>query len=233
MTALEIVSTNLADLLALPNDQAAIRLNERLSALDFIHRIHERSYGERAVIIREFERRKLWAELLDPDTGVKFTSLTAWLSCSDFLGCRRVNFEAKKTGEMLSDVPAEKLIDVPKGNIHVLTQLSTQVRNDPTILEAARTLPQKQFLEKLEREQPLQHVEVKGDFRFSPGRSGAKTVEEAIQWALEHDIAGSRDEAFVRMAETALNEWMLDQELAEMTVEDFDRDIREHGKMPV
>ena len=221
MNAIAILSTNLSDILALPDEKAAVELNQRMAALEWLDRIHEVSYAERLIIIREFERRKLWQHLIDPDVGQPFPHMTAWLS-SGFLGCRRVNMEAKRTGEMLSDVPAEKLIDVPKANIHVLTQLSTAVRNDPAILEAAKTLPQKQFLEKLEKEQPLQHLEVKSDLRFNPGRTGAKAIEEAIQWALEHDIAGSRDEALVRMAETALKDWQLDDELAHMPADEVE-----------
>jgi hypothetical protein len=210
----EIISTSLSDLIALPDPEAASAMNERMGVFEQISRMHERSYSERGIIIREFEKRKLWAYLLDPETGQAFPHLTAWLSCGEFLGCRRVNFEAKGDLALLQDVPTDKLIDVPKGNIKVLLQLSTAVRNDPDILAAAKTLTQDQFLEKLDKEQPLQHIETRRELRFNPGRSGAKLVEEMIAWALEHDIAGSRDEALVRAAESALNEWKL--ELSEM-----------------
>lgn len=219
-TPMDIVSTNLSDLIALPDPEAADALNTRMAALDQIHKIHERSYGERGIIAREFEVRRLWAHLIDPDTGQAFPHLTAWLSCSDFLGGRRVNFEAKGDIEKLSDVPQSKLIDVPKSNIKLLLQLSTAVRNDPEVLEAAKNLDQDGFLQKLDQEHPNQHIEQRKPLRFNPGRSGARLVEETIAWALEHDIAGTRDEAIVRAAETALNEWKLEQELREMPAEE-------------
>lgn len=212
-TPMEIVSTNLSDLIALPDPEAAGALNTRMAALDQIHRIHERSYAERGIIAREFERRSLWAHLEDPETGTTFANFTAWMSCSDFLGCRRTNFEAKADMKELSDVPADKLIDVTKDNIKVLKLLSTSVRNQPDVLEAAKTMPQDKFLAKVEREHPSQHLEVRRVLRFKPGRSGAKVIEEMIAWALEHDIAGSRDEALIRAAETALDSWKLDEEL--------------------
>lgn len=215
-TTFDIISTNLSDLIALPDDKAAAALNERMGVLDQIHKIHERSYCERGIIAREFERRELWRHLVDPDTRTQFSSFTAWMSCSDFLGCRRVNFEAKKDIEDLQDIPFDQLKDVSKGNIKVLKQLSTHVRQQPEILESAKTLPQNEFLEKIEREHENQHLEVRRPLRFSPGRSEVKIIEEAIAWALENDIAGSRDEALVRMAETALKDWQLDKELAEM-----------------
>lgn len=217
-TPMEIVSTNLSDLIALPDPEAAEALNTRMAALDQIHRIHERSYSERGIIAREFEVRRLWAHLLDPETGFPFPHLTAWME-GGFLGCRRVSFEAKTDMLLLKDISADKLIDVPKGNIKLLTQLSTAVRNDPAILAAAKTLTQDQFLEKLDKEQPSQHIEQRKALRFNPGRSGAKVVEEMIAWALDHDIAGSRDEALVRAAETALCQWGLEREMPEETTE--------------
>lgn len=216
MNAFALLSTNLSDLLSLPDERAAIELNQRIGILDQIQRIHERSYVERGIIIREFERRQLWQHLTDPDTGTAFASLTAWLSCSDFLGCRRVNFEAKRSLEQLADVPAEKLLDVPKGNIHVLTQLSTAVRNDPAVLEAAKTLPQKQFLEKLEREQPLQHIESRGPLRLSPTKSERKDIDSWVEYALEHDLAGSITEAIARACQMAMHDAELDEELKAM-----------------
>jgi len=210
---LDSINLNLSDLLALPDPEAAEALNTRMYVLDQIHRIHERSYSERGIIAREFERRSLWKHLVDPETFEAFPNLTAWLSCSDFLGCRRTNFEAKRDIELLADVPAEKLIDIPKGNLKVLTQMSTAVRNDPGILEAAKSLLPNEFLEKIEKEQPSQHIESRRPLRFSPGKSGAKVIERWIAYALDHDLVGTRDEAIVRACEMAMNDAQLDEEM--------------------
>ena len=105
---------NLSDLICLPDPEAAEALNERMAVWMRIDKLQERSFVERGLIIREFERRKLWAYLVSPETGQPFPHLTAWLSCDNFLGCRRTNFEAKRTLEMLQDVPAEKLVDIPR-----------------------------------------------------------------------------------------------------------------------
>lgn len=211
---------NLSDLICLPDPEAAEALNSRMGILDQIHRIHERSYAERGIIAREFERRHLWSHLIDPETGQAFPNWTAWMSCDNFMGCRRTNFESYGDIKRLAEVPQAKLIDVPKGNIKLLTQLSTAVRSQPDVLEAARTMPREAFEEKVEKEHPTQHIEARRPLRFSPDRSGARVIEEAIAWALEHDIAGSRDEALVRMAEQALHEWQLEQELKMMPMEE-------------
>jgi hypothetical protein len=217
---LDAITQNLSDAISLPDPEAAVSLNERMSVWVRIDKLQERSFVERGLIIREFEKRQLWKHLIDPETDQPYPHLTAWLSSDGFLGCRRTNFEAKRTLAMLEDVPAAKLIDISKATLHTLTQLSTAVRNDDAVLEAARTLKPEEFLEKMEVEHPQQHVEARKPLKFNPGRSGVKVVEEAITWALEHDIAGSRDEALVRMAETALNDWELEEELKNMPAEE-------------
>lgn len=215
-TPFDIVSANLSDLFSLPDAEAAEALNGRMAAFVQIERIHQRSYVERGLIIREFEKRKLWKYLTDPETGETFPHLTAWLSCSEFLGCRRTNFESKRDMELLVDISAEKLIDVPKSNIKVLTQLSTAVRNQPDVLEAARTLPQHELMDKVEQEHPLQHIEKCMPIRLTPGRSERKAIDKWVNYALEHDIAGSPTEAVVRACEMAMHDAELEEELAAM-----------------
>lgn len=211
---LAILSSNLDELLALADPEAAESLNAWMGALRRVEEAYTVSYGQRLVIIRNFEERGLWRHLTDPDTDRPFPNLTAWLS-SGFIGCRRVNMDAHRDSHALADVPPKNLIDVPKSSIGVLKQLSTAVRGLPDVLEAAKGGDEK-LIEKIEAEYPDQHLEQRKFLRFNPGRAGAKAVEEAIAWALDHDIAGSRDEALVFAAETALNQWKLEVELREM-----------------
>jgi hypothetical protein len=218
-TGLEIFTTRLADIFALPDPQAAVALNERIIAWNVVDELHERSYVERGLIAVQFEKKKLWKHLIDPDTETHFASFTAWMSCSQFMGCRRTNFEAKADVKALSDVPEDKLASVPKENLKVLRQLSTHVRNEPEVIKAAQTLSQNKFLEQIEAKHADQHLEVKRLIRFSPGRSGARVVEEWISYAIEHDIAGTRDEALVRACEMALDDAKLDEELKNMPEE--------------
>ncbi len=217
MTAFEIIGKNLSDLIALPDPQAAVALNLRMEALDHLHHIHERSFAERGIIAREVERRALWKHLISPETGEPFPHFTAWIS-SGAIGCRRTTFEALRDMEMLEDVPSGKLIDIPKGNLKVLTQVSTAVRNHPEILDAAKTLSQDQLLAKLESEHPLQHIETRRSMRFRPTAIGSRAIEAMIEYAIEKGIAGSRDEAIVRAAETALAEWHMEEELEDNEV---------------
>lgn len=209
-----ILSRRLDDLLTLPDADAAEHLNAWMGALRRVEEVATVSYSHRVVIIRHFEERELWSRLIDPETELPFPNLTAWLS-SGFLGCRRTNMEAHRDALSLHEIPASKLLGIEKENVKVLLQLSTQVRNQPDVLEAARTMDRDAFEEKVEVEHPQQHIERRTPMKFSPGRSWAKTIEEAIAWALEHDIAATRDEALLKMAETALNDWQVDEEIAQ------------------
>lgn len=220
MSDLSVLNTSLTSMIALPDDQAAPALHMRMVALDTVERIQQVSFSERGFIIREFKLRSLWKYLTDPDTGEVFPTMNAWMSCTTFLGCRRTNYEALRIMGLLEDVPAAKLIDIPKSNLHTLTQLSTAVRNQPDVLEAARTMPREAFEEKVEFEHPLQHVETRSPMRLTPGRSERKILDAAIRWAIDHDIAGNPTEAIVRACETALNAWHLDDELAHMPIEE-------------
>ena len=219
MTALEIVSANLVDIICLPDPEAAEALAQRMAALDHIKLVYDRTYSDRVVIMRLFETKQLWKHLTDPDTGLPFPHMTAFMSCSKLFGCRRTNFEALADAKLLSDVPAEKLIDLPKGNIKVLAQLSTAVRNDPGILEAARA--GREALEgKLEKEHPQQHIESRRPLHLMPGRSDRKIIDKWTAKAIEIGIAGSILEAIVRACEMAIDQSELDEELAGMPVEE-------------
>lgn len=198
-TSLQCLYRSLDKIVSLPDAEAATMLEARLRVWDDIDQLHERSYSERGLIAREFERRQLWRHL-------GYDSFSAWMSSGD-LGCRSVNYESKRDMEALSDLPAEVLVEVPRNNVKTLLELSTRVRRREDIQLAARTMKNPEFLAKISQEHPDQHLEGRKMLRFNPERSGARIVEEAIRWAIDHDLAGSRDEALVTMAQTALEDW--------------------------
>lgn len=213
MNALTVVSPDLPSLIQLPDERAAVALNDRIIAWNVIDEAHERSYAERGLIAIQFEKRSLWQYLEDPDTQTPFANMTAWMSCSRFLGCRRTNYESKRDMELLQDVPTDKLLDVKKSNLKVLQQLSTSVRNDPSVLEAAKT---DKLLETIERDHPNQHIQTRKPIRINPERDGAAAIDKWVTYALEHDMAGSQTEAIVRACEMALHDAELDDELEAM-----------------
>jgi hypothetical protein len=168
--------------------------------LDEIDRAHERSYAERGMIAREFEVRNLWQYLIDPRTRSPFRSYNAWMG-SGYIGCRSVNYEARRDMEELKDLPPSKLREVPKKNIKVLLQLSTAVRRSDKVLYDARSMQPQDFIQRVEKDFPDQHIESTQVVRFTLTRSAAKEVERVIDLAIERG-ARDRNEALEWLAAT-------------------------------
>ena len=57
-------------------------------------------------------------------------------------------------------MPFEDLLSIKRANLEQLKQVSSNVRLLPAVIEAAKTLPEKAFVEKLNRDH-AQHLEVK------------------------------------------------------------------------
>jgi hypothetical protein len=206
MTSLQVhdaLSVSLPEVLALPDPEAAEAVSLRLVALDNVER---RAFSERCIIVHAVERRKLWQFLEDPDTGETFANMTAFMSCSYFLGCRRTNFEALRVAKLLEDIPTPKLLDIPKSTLHTMTQLSTAVRNDPEILEAAKTLPPNEFVARIEIEHPNQHVQAKKPLRLNPDRDEREAIDRWVEHCKEKGDAVTTEEAIAMACEMALYE---------------------------
>jgi hypothetical protein len=215
----DALSTALPDLLALPDPEAAQALDVRLAILDQVKAVYERTYSERVVIIREVKRRQLWKHLVDPDTGQTFPNLTAWMSCSSFLGCRRTNFYAKEDGELLADIPSDKLIGIKPKNLNTLIGMSTAIRNEPDVLEAAKTLSPNEFTAKIDIEYPDQHIPAKKHLRLNPDRDELDAITRWVSHCKDHGTAVTTEEAIAMACTMALHDSELDEELAAMPQE--------------
>jgi hypothetical protein len=198
---------------ALPDPEAAEALNARFALWNQMEDLQRRrSFAERGLIILEFERRNLWQHLVNPDTESPFTSMNAWLSCSRFLGCRRTNYAAKRVLKQLEDVEDKsKLIDVPSASLHVLTGVSTAVRNLPEVLDAAKEGEDK-LLEALDQKHPMQHIQTHRNMLLRLTRDERESVNRWIEYAIESDLAASPSEAVVLACESALQDVPEDKE---------------------
>lgn len=209
-TPFEIVSMSLGNLMALPDPEAAEALNEFMAAMDWVDAAQKMSYGRRMAIIREFEVRSLWRHLIDPRVGVPFANITAWL-CSGFLGCERTNKEIHSDLKKLADIPAEKLLLMPKDNIQTLMGLSTSVQREPAIIDAALRLKPAEFDEKIEKEYPGQHKERTDKLYLKLGRSQRKILDAWVEFAVQHDLADNLADAVVKACHMALIDHELDE----------------------
>ena len=96
--------------------------------------------------------------------------------------------------ETLSDMSPEELSRIPESNFPILKQLSTKVRSDPAVIQAAQTQRADQLIEQIKRDHPDQHIESRKVLRFPASESQAAEIEEAITLAIENG-AMNRTEA--------------------------------------
>lgn len=174
-------------------------------------------YAQVGLMAREVENRSLWKHRLDPDTGLPCGSWTRWLRCACPYSYSSVH-AALSDIKKLADVPAEHLAEIPQSNFGTMKQLSTAVRAIPEILQAAKTQKGEDFVETVRKSHPGQHLEHRKALRFRPVESAAKTIEEALEKAMERG-AGTRDEALEMIAANALEDWRREQEV-ESSIED-------------
>jgi len=151
------VDLNTLDILQyreMSNHNAAFWLTRRLRELEDIWR---RGFAARGLILLEVETRELWRYVDDSD-GKPFTSFNRWLiACAPHSerDCRYALAAVKE----LQDVPKPDLLEIPRMNLEVLKSVSTSVRSQPEVLEAAKTLSEAEFVAHLQVTQPTQHIE--------------------------------------------------------------------------
>lgn len=186
-----ITESSLVHLRSIPDEQAAIALDGRLRALEALWR---RSFVERGLILIEMKQRLLWQHLDDPTTGVPYTSLERWILTAAPQS-RADCYAAMRAVEELRDVPREQLAEIPRCNVHILQALSSQVRREPEVIKAATSLSQREFVAKLEKEYPLQHIESRRTLHMHPTKGASEVIEQAIQRASDMEGCTTREES--------------------------------------
>jgi len=189
---LSALTVPLADDLALPDSEAASKLDFRMHLWTTVDDLAQCSYIERGIIASEVQKRELWKHL-------GYRNFNHWAN-SKAAGSHGSIMDAKADVLALErDLKPSELSGIPKRSIKVLRQLSSSVRRDKDVLQAARDLPPEDFIGMIGTEHPEQHIEQE--------LPGAAKVKEAVQYALDHDIAGTTDEAKLYMATAAIEWW--------------------------
>jgi len=95
------------------------------------------SWSELATIAIRFRDQELWRFVPRPGSDVGFHSFDDWLV--DAAPCSRATvYRGMGVLSALPDVATEELRQIEIGNAVLLTQLSSGVRRDPEVLEAAK-----------------------------------------------------------------------------------------------
>jgi hypothetical protein len=139
-------------------------------------------WGEVGLMADTVEKKELWRSRVDPADGFPCRSFARWAHLSPYPYATL--YAAKADVQALSDVPADDLAQIPQGNFKTLKQLSTAVRRDPEVLQAARGRSEV-FIAHLQANHPDQHVEKDTIFKVPLNETQMKDVEDAIAKALE------------------------------------------------
>jgi hypothetical protein len=112
----------------------------------------------------------------------------------------------------LQDIPDEHLSQIRGENVGTVMHLSTAVRAEPEVLEAAKTQKSDEFVEHIQKTHPDQHVEHRKTMKFRPAESAAKVIENVLAEAMDHG-ASNRDDALELAMQTAHEAWQMESQL--------------------
>jgi hypothetical protein len=132
------------------SEMDAESLRSLLASLDGIE---EQVFAARGMAALMIEERILWQPLGFPsfDVCLKAICPKSWGYCRD----------AMRTVKELREMPLADLLQIPRVNLQTMRQLSTGVRNDPKVIEAAKNLSEKDFREGIRQHFPDQHIEAR------------------------------------------------------------------------
>ena len=171
----EITENKIRELRSMPDEEAAQILDQRIR---FLENQYKHTFVERGFILLEMEERGLWTKLIDPNTQQPYVSMERWIVTAA-THSRSDCFASLKAVRELRDVPKEQLLEIPRCNIHVLQNLSTQVRMQPEIIRAAREMTVKEFTATIGQFYPEQHMEQKQQIVVKPTVSQRVALETA------------------------------------------------------
>lgn len=193
------------------DDQLESRYFEELTNIDHAEK---HNYARIGIVCREVKNRLLWQKRIDPDTKEPFKSLTRWIKAACPWSYTTAN-AALRDVEELNDIPDEHLKEIPSSNFPVLKQLSTATRSEDDIIQGAKTKHTDDFVEQIRDAHPEQHLESKKLMRFMPEESAVVKIEEALEMAKKHG-AHNRNDALELIAQTAVEQWQLEEEVEEI-----------------
>ena len=136
------------------DEEAALTLDTRMRVLEDQWK---RTFVERGLILLEFEERKLWCLLKDPDTGQPYETLRKWIkriAPASFRDC----YAALAAVKELRDMRIEDLLLIPRCNIEQLKLMSPKDRAAEIEMEdgkrvsvalAAQTMKLNEFVAKI------------------------------------------------------------------------------------
>jgi hypothetical protein len=188
------------------NEAAAKRLTAILCGMD---RVEKQVFALRGMAMLLVEERELFRWVLDDEVGDYYVSFDKWLkdTCPNSWGyCR----DALRAVKELKDMPFEDLLQIKRCNLEQLKKVSSSVRLLPDVVQAAKNMPEKDFVEKLNSEHS-QHLDVKQPIAMAPAED-VEEFETAIAMAMVVEHCGSRAEAIKAISVSYIQEHAVEAE---------------------
>lgn len=149
------------------------------------------SRTEIGILCREVRDTPLWQ--------CRCESFESWMSLAA-PRARSTAYQYLREVTELQDIPDEHLSQIRGENVDTVRQLSTAVRAEPEVLEAARTQKAKEFVGTIRRDHPEQHISRRSRYRLNPTEEQKAEIEEAVELAIERGDANTREEAIFMWA---------------------------------
>jgi hypothetical protein len=185
-------------------DWTSIRLLNRPEAANALKSIlvaydplEKQVFALRGMCALLIEERSLWEQFIDPEVDEPFQSFDRFLkwSCPNSWGYVR---DALRAVKELKDLPFEDLLQIKRSNLEQLKRVSSSVRILPEVVQAAKAMPEKQFVDKMNKEHS-QHLSAKTPVVMVDSEAHPK-LEEAIEMATLLYGCKSRGEALEYIA---------------------------------
>jgi hypothetical protein len=141
-------------------DWAAIKEMDRHEAADAVAAIlasldkaEKQVFAARGMALLLIEELNLWeGRASSMGQWIRQVAPNSWSDC--YAAMRTVR-------ELLPDVPLDDLKDMKRCNVETIKKLSSTVRRDPKVIEAAKTKPHLEFLAETAKDHPDQHLSLK------------------------------------------------------------------------
>ena len=183
----------MTDYSTLPRPERAQYITEAVSKWA---RKYETRFAVLGLMLHDCESNELWKEVIDDTVGFPFGTFGQWMArCTpgeDDSPARSTAYAALKWRKRLLDIPAADYAQIREANVVTLVQLSTAVRRDPAVLEAARG-NNPALVALVKDKHADQHIEASTMFRCPLSEGQMDDVEKAIAKAMNRGCA-SRSE---------------------------------------
>ena len=168
---------------------AGKRLTGFLRGLDGVEK---QVFALRGMAMLIVEERELYRWVLDEEVGDYYVSFDRWMKQelpTSWGYCR----DALRAVKELKDMPFEDLLQIKRANLEQLKKVSSSVRILPEVVAAAKSLPEKSFVAKLNAEHN-QHLETSQPVVMA-STGDCEELETAIALAIAVEGCTSRAEA--------------------------------------